>query len=86
MAVIKRQGREKLAKIEQRKVPGGLELGPQIKQTALLASLIYTGQAQGEEKNIKRGAKIGPGASLLFPSFGLAFPHAWRMYFPLLFK
>ena len=85
MAVIKRQGREKLAKIEQRKVPGGLELGPQIKQTALLASLIYTGQAQGEEKNIKRGAKIGTEASL-FMSFGSACPHASRMYFPLLSK
>ena len=36
-------------------------LEPQVKQTALLASPIYTGQAQGEEiKYIKRGAKIGP--------------------------
>ena len=47
MAVAKRQGREKPAKIEQRKVRG-----PQVEQPALLASPIYIGQAQGEEKNI----------------------------------
>ena len=42
-------------KIEQRKVQG-----PQVEQTALLASPIYIGQAQGEEKkkHIKRGAKV----------------------------
>ena len=52
-------------------------LEPQVKQTALLASPIYTGQAQGEEKkHVKRGAKIEPGASLLFMSFGSARPHA----------
>ena len=37
-----------------------------MKQTALLVSPIYIGQAQGEEKKqIKRGAKIEQGASLL---------------------
>jgi len=47
-----------------------------MEQTALLASPVYIGQAQGEEKNhIKRGAK-GLGASLLplralFLSFSL---------------
>ena len=61
MVVAKRQGREKLMKIQQRKVRG-LEWGPQAEQTALLASPIYIGEAQGEEKNIKRGAK-GPGLS-----------------------
>ena len=87
MAVIERQGREKLEKIEQRKVPGGPESGPQVKQTALLASLIYIGQAQGEEKkHIKRRAKIGPEASFLFVSFGPACPHTSRMYCPLLSK
>ena len=45
MAVVKRQRREKPSKIEQRKVRG-----PQVKQTALLASPIYIGQAQREEK------------------------------------
>ena len=90
MAVAKRQGREKPMKIEQRRVPG-LECEPRVKQTktglALLASLIYTGQAQGKEKKyIKRGAKIGLRASLLFTFFGLACSHALRMYFPLLSK
>ena len=42
MAEAKRQRREKPVKIEQRKVQG-----PQVKQTALLASPIYIGQAQG---------------------------------------
>ena len=47
-------------KIEQRKV-GGPEWGPQVRQTALLDSPIYTGQAQGEEKkHRKREARIGP--------------------------
>ena len=59
MVVAKRQGREKPTKTEQRKVQM-LELGPQVKQAGLLASPIYIGQAQWEEKNhMKRGAKIG---------------------------
>ena len=49
MAVAKRQRRGKPVKIEQRKVRGP-ELGLQVKQTALLASPIYLGLAQGEEK------------------------------------
>ena len=63
MAVAKRQGREKPAEIEQRKV-WGPEWGPQVEQTALLESPIYLGQAQGEEKHIERGAK---GLSLSLP-------------------
>ena len=51
MAVAKRKGREKPAKIEQRKVQG-LEWRPQAEQMALLASPTYIGQAQGEEKDI----------------------------------
>ena len=47
MAVAKREGREKPVKIEQRKVGEQSEY-----QTALLASPIYIGQAQEEEKNI----------------------------------
>jgi len=46
--------------------------------------------AAKEKKNIKRGAKIEPLASLLFTSFGSAcphiLPHTLRMYFPLLAK
>ena len=49
MAVAKRQEREKHSKIEQRKVQG-LELEPQVEQTALLASSIYIRQAQRKEK------------------------------------
>ena len=59
MAVAKRQRKEKNTKIEQRKVQG-LEWEPQVTQTVLLASPVYIGQAQSEEKeHIKRGAKIG---------------------------
>ena len=47
MAVAKKQGREKPVKIEQKKVRG-LEWGPQVKQTTLLAGPINIGQAQGE--------------------------------------
>ena len=66
MMVAKRLGREKPAKIEQRKV-WGPEWGPQVEQTAFLASTIYIGQAQGKgekKKHIKRGAKTGLGAFL----------------------
>ena len=45
--MAKRQRREKPIKIEERNVQGP-ELGPQVKETALLASAIYTGhQARG---------------------------------------
>ena len=46
MVVATRQGREKLAKMKQKKVRGP-ECGPQVKQTPLLAGPIYIGQAQG---------------------------------------
>jgi len=50
-----------------------------VKQTALMASAIYRGQVQEEEKkHIRREAKLNP--------FLLAHPHALRMYFPLLAK
>jgi len=43
----------------------------------LLAKLVYIGHAEKEEKkHIKSGAKIEPGASLLFASFGSAHPHS----------
>ena len=47
--MAKKQKRENPAKIEQRKVRGPA-WGPQVEQIALLASPIYTGKAQGEEK------------------------------------
>ena len=63
MAVAKRQGREKPTKIEQRKAQG-LEWGPQVEQTGLLASPIYIGQAQGEEKKHKKRSQRAGGLSL----------------------
>ena len=91
MAVAKRKGRQKPMKLEQRKVQG-LEWGPQVKQTALLASPIYIRQAQGEEKkkkkknkHKKRSQNWGRGLAL-FVSFGSPRPHSLRMYFPLLSK
>ena len=63
MAVAKRRGREKPAKIEQRKV-WGPEWGAQVEKKTPLASPIYIGQAQREKKHINRGAK-GLGVSLI---------------------
>ena len=72
--VAKRQRRGKPSKIEQRKV-WGQEWEPQVKQTALLASLIYIEQAQGEEKkHIKRGVKIELEAFVLFWVFWASLP------------
>ena len=60
MAVAKRQGREKPEKIEQRQVKGRSEDRSKDlrknKQHSWL-SPICIGQARGEEKNIKGGAK-----------------------------
>ena len=74
--MAKRQRREKPAKLEQRKVRG-LEWEPQVKQTALLASPIYIGQAQegGEKTHKKNGAKFRPRDFLFFTSFGSAHLH-----------
>ena len=86
MAVAKRPGREKPEENRTKEGPR-TRVRTSGKTTVLLASPIYIGQAQGEEKkNIKRRAKIEPGASLLFLSFGLAHPQTSRMYFPLLSK
>ena len=47
----------------------------EVKQTALLASQIYIGQAQGEEKrHIKKGAKIGLGAVSSLHVFWVGIP------------
>ena len=84
MALAKRQRKEKLLKWNKGKVCWP-EWAPQVKQTSLLPSPVYTGQAQEEEKkHIKRGVKTEPPA--LSVSFGLAYPHTSRMYFPLLAK
>ena len=44
---------------------------------------IYTRE---KKKTYKKRSQNWAGASLLFLSFGLAHPQAWRMYFPLLSK
>ena len=68
MVVAKRQRKEKPAKMEQKKIQG-LESEPQMKQTALLASPVYTGQAQGEEKkHIKEEPKLSPSLLLGRPA------------------
>ena len=85
IVVAKRQRKKKPTKVGKECPRTGVRT--LVKKTALLASPIYTGQAQEEEKkNTKRGAKIEPQASLLFVSFGLACPHTSRMYFTLLAK
>ena len=85
MAVAKRQREGKPVKIEHRNV-WGLEWGPQVKQTALLANPIYLRQAQEEEKKHKKRNQNWARGSLLFACFGLAFPHTPKVYFPLLCK
>ena len=93
MVVAKRERREKPTEIEERKVRGP-ETDPQVKQTALLASPIYTGQAQGEEKTYKKRSQrarfLSPTCSHAPPLsslciFGLACPHTSRMDFPAIF-
>ena len=59
---MRRQGREKPTKTEQRKV-WGPEWGPQVEQAALLASPVYIGQAQGEEKTYKKRSQRAGGLS-----------------------
>ena len=77
MAVAKRQGRSEDQSEDFR----------QTEQTALLAKPnLHRAGPGGGKKHIKRGAKIGLGASLLFASFGSAHPHTSRMYFPILSK
>ena len=84
MTVTKRQGREKLAKIEQRKVGGRSEGLRWSKQHSWLAQFTQ-GKSGGGEKTKKEEPK-GQGSlsvSLLFVSFGSASLPALRMYFPL---
>ena len=76
MAAAKRQGREKPAKIEQRKVRGP-ERGPQVEQTALLASPIYIGQACGEEKTYKKRSQRARSHSVSPPHTGVLFLRLW---------
>ena len=79
MVVAKRQKREKPTKIEQRKV-WVWEWGPQVEQTTLLASSIYIGQAQGEEKTYEKRSQRPGGLSL-----SLYLSHA-LVHSPILFS
>ena len=91
MVVAKRQGREKPSKIKQRKVRG-LEWGPQVEQTTLLAIPIYIGQARGEEKTYKKRSHRAGGLSptccgtLLFVSLGRHALMPWGWIFLLFSK
>ena len=72
MVVAKRQRREQPMKIEQRKVQE-LEWGPQVKQTALLASPIYNLHRAGsgeEKKTDKKRSQHWPGGSSSLRSLG----------------
>ena len=71
MVVAKRKRKERRTKMEQKKIPGP-DREPQGKQRALLASPVYTGQAQGEEGHTKRGANMQPSLLLGQPPSGLA--------------
>ena len=89
MAVAKRQGREKPAKIEQRKVKGRSE--DRTGRTAVLAKPnLHRAGPGGRKKHIKRGAKglflslsvsCALGCSSL-RDFGLTCPHTSKMDFP----
>ena len=84
MVVAKRQRKEKGRKnstIEGLKIGLGTN-----KQPSWLAQFTQGRLRAKRKKHIKRGAKIEPGVSLLFTSFGSAHPRATRMYFPLLVK
>ena len=82
MVVAKRQGREKPGEIEQRKVRGP-EWGPQVEQTALLASPIYIGQAQGEEEKHKKRSQRAGGLSSL-RVFWVGMPSCLEDVFPFI--
>ena len=81
MAVAKRQRRKKPAKTEQRKVEDHRE-DRRVKQTAVPAGPVHTGQAQEAEKAVYQ--EKPESAGLPFQSFGPARRHASRMHFPLL--
>ena len=82
MAVAKRQRREKSWKQNKGRSEDGS--GDQVKQTAFLASPIYIGQTQGEEKKVYK--KRRQNWASLFAPFGSARPHALRTHCPLLAK
>ena len=88
MVVAKRQGREKPAKIEQRKVQG-LERGPQVELNSASPFTQGRPRVAGESTHRRRSPRAGglpPSLSLLFMSLGSACPQASRVYFPVFSK
>ena len=92
MAVAKRQRKEKA---RENRTKEGLrtrvrisdKTNKQTKNPAFLASPIYIGQSQGEEKKThEKRNQIWARVSLLFVSFGSACSPASRRYFRLLAK
>ena len=89
MAVAERQGREKPAKIEQRKVRGRSEDRVSTSgRTALLTKPSLQRAGPGGEKHIKRSQRAlrspRPGRSSL-RVFGSTCPHDSKMDFPTIF-
>ena len=88
MAVAKRQGREKPAKIDQRKVRTGVRTSGKTNSTPGWPSLHRTGP--GRDKRINRGAKasslsLSPACWDAFLLVSLDHPHASEMDFPAIF-
>ena len=83
MVVAKRQGKEKPMKNRKKQCPRtGVRSSGRTYSPPGQPNLQRAGPG-GEEKH-EKGAKTG--LRLLFSSFGSAFPHASRTYFPLLSK
>ena len=86
MAVATRQGREKPAKMKQKKVQGGVRTSGKTNNTPGWPSLHRTGP--GRDKHINRGAKassLSLSRKLVRSSprvFGSMCPHASKMDFP----
>ena len=85
MLVAKRQRREKTCK-NRTKESLRTRVRTSGETTAFLASPVYIGQAQVEEKKTEKEEPEFSFSSLLFATFGSSHPHASRMYFPLLSK
>ena len=91
MAVAKRQGREKPAKMKQKKVRGprtGVRISGKTNNTPGWPNLHRTGP--GRDKHINRGAKLAHSLSSALGCssphvFGSTCPHALKMDFPAIF-
>ena len=70
MVVTERQRREKPVETEQRTIWGPEEWGPQVKQTALLDSPIYIGQAPGWGDKCIKGGNLEGLRPLFYSSCG----------------